>query len=61
MIKKVIHIGPLAVDEHSSNSVKPVDIQQMIEQTLDFWEEHDRNMTRLILEDLTETKQHNND
>ena len=64
MIKKFIPIGPigpLAIDGHVSNPVKPVDIQQMIEQTLDFWEEHDRNMTRLILEDLTETKQQDND
>lgn len=61
MIKKTIPISHLAVDEHSSKSVNPVDIQQMLEQTLDFWKEHDRNMTRLILEDLTETKQQDND
>lgn len=56
MIKKEIHIGPLAVDEHSSNSVNPVDIQQMIEQALDFWNELDRNMARLNLENLNDTE-----
>lgn len=60
MMKQSIPIGPLAADEHASNSVPPVDIQQMIKQTLDFFEELDRDTTRLILEDLNETKQQNN-
>lgn len=55
MIKKFIPIGPLAIDGHVSNPVKPVDIQQMIEQGLDFWAEIDRKATKLDFKDLMKT------
>ena len=58
MIKKFIPIGPigpLAIDGHVSNSIKPVDIQQMIEQGLDFWAELDRKATKLDFKDLMKT------
>lgn len=47
MIKKTIPIGPLVINEHTGNSVKPVDIQQMIEHGLSFWAELDRKAQRI--------------
>lgn len=58
MIKKFIPIGPigpLAIDGHVSNPVKPVDIQQMIEHGLDFFAELDRKATKWDFKDLMKT------
>lgn len=55
-IKKIIPIGPLAIDGRVSNPVKPVDIQQMIEKGLNYWAELDRKATKLILKDSNEIK-----
>lgn len=55
-MKKIIPISHLAIDRHEENLVNPVDIQQMIEQALDFWNELDRNMARLNLENLNDTE-----
>lgn len=55
-MKKIIPISHLAIDGHAENLVNPVDIQQMIEQALDFWNELDRNMARLNLENLNDTE-----
>ena len=46
-MKKSIPIGPLVIDGRISNPVKPVDIQQMIEQGLSFWAELDRKAQRI--------------
>lgn len=54
-MKKFIPIGPLAIDGHVSNPVKPVDIQQMIEHVLDFFAELDRKATKLDFKDLMKT------
>lgn len=48
MIKKAIPIiCPLVTDEHAGNFVKPVAIQQMIEQGLSSWAELDRKAQRI--------------
>lgn len=54
-MKKFIPIGPLAIDGHVSNPVKPVDIQQMIEHVLDFFAELDRKATKWDFKDLMKT------
>lgn len=46
-MKRSIPIGPLVIDKHAGDSVKPVDIQQMIEQGLSFWAELDRKAQRI--------------
>ncbi len=54
-MKKLIPIGPLAIDGRISNPVKSVDIRQMIVQRFDFWAELDRKAIKWDFKDLMKT------
>lgn len=59
-MKKIIPISHLVIGGHAKNPVSPVGVQQMMERGLDFWEELDHNMTRLVSEYLNDKEQQDN-